>query len=54
MFYPGKVENWIIIIETNEVSVFGMPYGVATFKNYLFISHCNKLLMSLPITFQEV
>ena len=27
MFYPGKVENWIIIIETNETGLFNFPFG---------------------------
>jgi hypothetical protein len=27
MFYPGKIENWIIFIETNELSLFGFPFG---------------------------
>jgi hypothetical protein len=28
MFYPGKVENWIIFIETNEIGLFNFPFGV--------------------------
>lgn len=25
MLLPGKVENWILVIETNSVGVFGLP-----------------------------
>lgn len=25
MFIPGKVENWIFLLETNNVGVFGLP-----------------------------
>ena len=27
MFYPGKVENWHILIETNEVGISDLPRG---------------------------
>lgn len=26
MFIPGKVENWIFILETNGIGVFGLPF----------------------------
>lgn len=25
MFVPGKVENWMFLLETNEIGVFGLP-----------------------------
>lgn len=25
MLMPGKVENWIVIVETNDVGVFSLP-----------------------------
>jgi len=28
MFYPGKVENWIILIDTHEVGLMNFPYNV--------------------------
>ncbi|KAL4437600.1 hypothetical protein ABPG74_017838 [Tetrahymena malaccensis] len=28
MFYPGKIENWIIILETNKMSFFKFPLGI--------------------------
>ncbi|EAR84347.2 divergent CRAL/TRIO domain protein (macronuclear) [Tetrahymena thermophila SB210] len=28
MFYPGKIENWIIILETNKMSFFKFPIGI--------------------------
>lgn len=27
MFYPGKVENWHIIIELNEIGISDVPFG---------------------------
>lgn len=29
MFYPGKVENVVVIIETDEKSVFSLPIKVS-------------------------
>lgn len=28
MMIPGKVENWIFILETNKIGVFGLPLKV--------------------------
>jgi CRAL/TRIO domain len=25
MFIPGKVENWVFVLETNKIGVFGLP-----------------------------
>ena len=25
MFYPGKIEQWIILIDSNEIGITGLP-----------------------------
>lgn len=34
LFVPGKVENWVILIDTNNVGLLGLPFKV----KYFFIS----------------
>jgi len=35
-FVPGKVENWVIIIETNNVGMWSFPFKVKTIPNETF------------------
>jgi hypothetical protein len=32
MMIPNKVENWIFMLETNKIGVFGLPLKVDTFQ----------------------
>lgn len=44
MFYPGKVENWIILIDTHEIGLISFPYSVYYYHNYKIdtqINHSN-------------
>jgi hypothetical protein len=38
-FYGGVVENWIVIIETNEMGVLSFPFNVKL-RNQIFFSIC--------------
>ena len=30
MFYPGRVENWIFLLDTKKIGVFGLPLKTLT------------------------
>jgi hypothetical protein len=51
-FVPGKVENWIIMIETNSVGVFGFPFmilkKIIEFTSANFSSTMEKLYLLNP------
>jgi len=32
IFVPGKIENWVLLIETNELSMFSFPFNVNNFQ----------------------
>lgn len=36
-FVPGKVENWIIIVETNNLSIWNFPFKVPTRARFKLI-----------------
>lgn len=33
-FVPGKVENWVIIVETNSVSMWNFPFKVCVLSYF--------------------
>lgn len=37
MFVDYHVENWITVIDTKKLSLFGFPFGVNNYKFYIFI-----------------
>lgn len=44
MFYPGKVENWIIILETNKMIFFKFQIDVRFFFQIVLIIYSYEIL----------
>lgn len=52
MFIPGKIENWILIIETNNEGVFRVPPNtleiIVENLNINFTGHLEKMFILNP------
>ena len=39
MFHPGKIENWVILIDINNMSLFNVPLKVNKILDFMKINN---------------
>ena len=43
MMYKGHIENWVILVEIDDVGIIGFPYKVNKLNKFFFKKE-NKLI----------